>query len=58
MKDKYRFDDAYGKVYKYEQESNCYAFFGSYAAYGITAKMSDQKKTKIVESTQRDREDY
>jgi len=50
MKDKYRFDDAYEKVYEYDVDSNAYIFTGSYLAYGITAKMSDEQKTQIVEN--------
>jgi len=47
---KYRFDDAYSKVYEYDEECNAYIFVGSYIAYGINAKMSEEEKTHIVEN--------
>jgi len=34
----YRFDNAYQKIYKYDEEQQAYLFFGSYFAYGITNK--------------------
>ena len=44
---KYRFDDSYEKVYEYENGS--YLFIGSYFSYGITKKMKDEEKIKIIE---------
>ena len=48
MTDRYRFDDAYGKVYKYDEDSDAYIFCGSYYAYGIDAQMPESKKLDIV----------
>ena len=47
--ERYRFDDAYGKVYEYNGSAKAYLFIGSYFAFGITAKMSDAEKERIVE---------
>ena len=43
MKDKYRFDDAYEKVYEYDAESQA-IHIGSYFWFSITADMSDKEK--------------
>jgi len=45
----YRFDNAYGKVYKYDNEAKGYIFRGSYHAYGLTADMPDAEKIREVE---------
>ena len=50
MKDRYRFDDAYGKVYEYDNESKAYVFYGSYDACDIDASMSDETKQAIIEN--------
>ena len=47
--ERYRFDDAYGNVYEYNGSAMAYLFMGSYFAFGITAKMSDAKKRRIVD---------
>jgi len=48
MKDRYRFDDAYRKVYEYDEDARAYIHIGSYLTFGITAKMSDKTKAQIV----------
>ena len=48
--DKYRFDDAYEKVYEYNEDAQAYVFCGSYIAYGITAQMSEEEQLRIVEN--------
>ena len=45
--DRFRFDDNYEKIYEYE--NGAYVFIGSYFSYGITKKMKDAKKIKIIE---------
>ena len=52
MKDKYRFDDAYGKVYEYDEGACAYIYIGSYLAFGITAKMSEKKQISKVQKCQ------
>jgi len=47
--EKYRFDDAYQKVYEYDEESSAYIHCGSYFAYGIKPKMSYEQKKRIAE---------
>jgi len=47
--DKYRFDDAYGKVYEYDETQRAYIFCGTYFAYGIKANMPESKKVLLVE---------
>lgn len=47
--EKYRFDDAYQKVYEYDESAKCYVNIGSYFAFGIDAGMSESEKTQIVE---------
>ena len=49
--EKYRFDDAYEKVYKYDEDSHAYIFCGSYIIYGITSEMSEERKTNKVQNT-------
>jgi len=50
MKDKYRFDDAYGAVYEYDEDSDAYIFCGKYHIYGIHPDMSEEEKIRLVES--------
>ena len=45
---KFRFDDAYKKVYEYDDDNKCYLFYGTYYACGITADMSNTEKNNIV----------
>jgi hypothetical protein len=47
--EKYRFDNAYQKVYEYDSDQKAYLFIGTYVAFGITSRMSEKKKTQIVE---------
>ncbi len=47
--DRYRFDDAYCKVYEYDSSRKAYLFLGSYYAFEITARMTTRKKVRIVE---------
>ena len=47
--DRFRFDDAYGKVYKYDKTQSAYIFRGSYLAYGLNADMDDAEKIREVE---------
>jgi len=42
MADKYRFDDAFEKVYEYE--NGIYTFIGNYLAFGINKNMTDEEK--------------
>jgi len=44
----YRFDDAYEKVYEYDDDERAYVFIGTYAGFGITAKMSEAEKIKTA----------
>ena len=48
--EKYRFDDAYEKVYEYDEAAQAYVFCGSYLAYGINSKMSEEEQLRIVEN--------
>jgi len=48
MKEKYRFDDDYGKIFKYDTSAHAYMYHGSYYAYGITANMADEDKAQSV----------
>jgi len=48
--EKYRFDDAYGKVYEYDANANAYIHCGSYLSFGITASMSEREKINRVEA--------
>ena len=50
QKEKYRFDDAYEKVYEYDKDSNSYINLGSYHAFGIDKSMSETEMIEIVES--------
>lgn len=52
MKDKYRFDDAYGKVSVFLEEKNAYLFECTYHVAGIKAKM--REKTKIAKMAEYD----
>ena len=48
--EKYRFDDAYERVYVYDNEAACYLHAGTYLAYGIDSKMSDDEKAAKIET--------
>ena len=56
MTEKYRFDDAYEKVY--ERHAFSHHFIGTYYAYGINKGMTDAKKTKIIDQDHRERINY
>ena len=45
--EQYRFDDAYEKVYEYD--NGTYIYFGSYFGLGITSEMSDDEKIEKCE---------
>lgn len=47
--DRYRFDDAYEKVFEYDAGAKGYVFIGSYIAFDINTKMSEAEQTQIVE---------
>lgn len=47
--EKYRFDDAYEKVFEYDNESNAYLFYGTYFDIGINQEMSEAEKIQTVE---------
>lgn len=46
---KYRFDNAYQKVYEYDKELHCYIFIGMYSAFDITLGMCELEKIEQVE---------
>ena len=50
QKEKYRFDDAYEKVYEYDKDSNSYINIGSYHAFGIDKSMTETEMIETVES--------
>jgi len=45
--EKYRFDDAYEKVYQYVDGD--YMFIGNYLAFGIDQSQTDAWKSQIIE---------
>lgn len=47
--DEYRFDDAYEKIYEYDNKARAYLFIGTYLAYGINAPMSDDVKVAAID---------
>ncbi len=47
MLEKYRFDNAYEKIY--EKIEGTYLFLGSYANFGIKKSMSKNKALKVLE---------
>jgi hypothetical protein len=47
---KYRFDDAYSKVYEYDENAMAYIFIGTYYAFGIKTNMQEKEKIEKVES--------
>jgi len=49
---KFRFDDAYEKVYEYSPDAHAYVFYASYIACGIDASMPENEQLRIV------KEDY
>jgi len=49
--EKYRFDDAYEKVYEYDGKG-AYVFCGSYLAYGIEKNMTEAEKVEIVNNSE------
>jgi len=46
---KYRIDNAYNKVYKYDDESESYFFYGSFYAIGIDPEMTEAEQIEIIE---------
>ena len=48
---RYRFDDAYGKVYEYDEDAKAYFFVGSYLAFGITKRMSEDEMIRRVDDS-------
>lgn len=48
-KERYRIDDAYEKVYEYNEDQNAYIFIGSFLSFGITKKMSTKKQIEKIE---------
>ena len=44
----FRIDNAYGKVYEYDEKSNSYVFYSSFYALGIDKKMTNEKKLRII----------
>lgn len=48
--ERFRFDDAYGKVYEYDESAAAYIFYGSYFACGIDKSMDYDEAVKAVES--------
>ena len=49
MASKYRFDDSYSNVYKYDSDSKTYNFLYSYYEVGIKSSMSEKKKISLTE---------
>jgi len=47
MPDRYRFDEAFEKVYEYED--GAYFFIGTYLGFGLDKSMTDEEKTAILE---------
>lgn len=47
---KYRFDNAYGKVYEYSSAHGAYVFLGSYLQFGISARNREVTKIRKVEA--------
>jgi hypothetical protein len=56
--EQYRFDNACERVYEYDREANAYLNLGSYYAFGIKAKDSEQIKTSKVENWKNEVELY
>ena len=50
--DKYRFDDAYQKVYEYSSDARAFIFAGNYEYFGISSEQSDEEKAGLVEDQQ------
>lgn len=50
---KYRFDNAYESVYKYDKNQEAYIYVGSYYSYGITKQMNYQQAVRKIESEKR-----
>ena len=46
--ERFRFDNAYGKVFEFDKSQDAYVFVGTYIAFGINSKMSDDQKKEIV----------
>ena len=47
---RFRFDDAYSKVYEYDDDAQAYIFYASYFACGITADMSENEKIRLAKA--------
>lgn len=54
MTEKYRFDDAYGKVYELNSEGDAYVHIGSYMALGVNADMTYDEAAAAVEQNRQD----
>ena len=52
--EKYRFDDAYGKVYEYDNAQKGYIHIGSYFAFGLNPDMPEAEKIRIVDEDDED----
>ena len=48
--EKYRIDNAYGKVYEWDRSSGAYVFCGSFYAFGITSHMSEAEQLRVIEN--------
>ena len=44
----FRIDDAYEKVYSYDEESKSYVFYATFYALGINKEMSHEKQMQVV----------
>lgn len=52
--EKYRFDDAYQKVYKYDARQKAYIFLCTYWAAGINTKMNNSLKLRSIDTYEND----
>ena len=47
---RWRFDDAYGKVFRYSAEHGAFLFYADYWQAGIRPNMRDATKVRLAES--------
>ena len=47
-KDLYRFDSAYGKVYKYSKQHSAYLFLTTFLNAGIKPKQPEETKLRLI----------
>ena len=47
--EQFRIDNAYGKVYIFDEVESAYLFYGSFFAIGIDAKIPELKQLGIIE---------